>query len=71
MTKKHFLLRDVAKLLRLKPYQISYAISVGLVPEPELRISNKRIFSPEDVDRLAAHFGVVLRDKPGRKERNE
>ncbi len=53
MKKQHFLLRDVAKKLGVKPYQIAYALSVGLVPEPKLRISNKRIFvtlQPSEVD---------------------
>jgi hypothetical protein len=53
---KHYLLRDAARLLKQKPYQIAYAISVGLVPEPALRISNKRIFMAEDIERLRAHF---------------
>ena len=35
MTKEHFLLREVAKRLGVKPYQIAYALSVGLVEEPE------------------------------------
>ena len=64
MEKRHFLLRDVARMLKVKPYQVSYALSVGLVPEPELRISNKRVFMPEDVERLSKHFGV---DPGGRK----
>ena len=70
MTKEHYLLRDVAKLLKVKPYQIAYALSVGLVEEPKLRISNKRIFVPEDIDRLAAHFSVALDGKTGRKANN-
>ena len=65
MKKKHFLLRDVARMLKVKPYQIAYALSVGLVAEPTIRISNKRIFEPEDIDRLAAHFGVDLAAKKG------
>ena len=64
--KKHMLLKDVAKLLRLKPYQITYALAVGLVGEPPLRISNKRIFQEEDVLRLARHFGVALSQKEGK-----
>jgi hypothetical protein len=63
MKKQHFLLRDVARLLKVKPYQVAYALSVGLVKEPELRIANKRVFLPEDVDRLAAHFRVALLGK--------
>lgn len=55
--KKHFTLKDVARLLKVKPYQVVYALTVGLVKEPELRIANKRIFEQEDIDRLAKHFG--------------
>jgi hypothetical protein len=56
--KQHFLLRDVARRLGVKPYRIAYALSVGHVPEPEMRISNKRVFQAEDIDRLAEHFGT-------------
>ena len=63
MTKKHFLLKDVAQMLKVKPYQIAYALSVGLVEEPKLRISNKRIFQEDDIQRLAAHFGVDLKSR--------
>ena len=63
MMKKHLLLSDVAKLLKLKPYQIVYSLVVGHVPEPELRISNKRIFQECDLQRLAQHFGVSLEEK--------
>jgi hypothetical protein len=55
---RHYLLKDVAAALGVRPYRIAYAISVGLVPEPVTRIANKRIFSERDVRRLAAHFGV-------------
>lgn len=67
MKRQHFLLRDVARMLKVKPYQIAYALSVGLVEEPKLRISNKRIFQTEDIDRLAAHFGIDL----GKRKKNE
>ena len=67
MTKEHFLLREVAKRLGVKPYQIAYALSVGLVEEPELRISNKRIFREKDIERLARHFKVELVGEPGRR----
>lgn len=61
-----YLLNDVAKRLGLKPYQISYALTVGLVQEPKLRIANKRIFCDTDIRRLAAHFKVDLGGKPGK-----
>jgi DNA-binding transcriptional MerR regulator len=66
MNKRHYLLKDVAKRLGVKPYQIAYALSVGLVEEPELRIANKRIFQEKDIERLAKHFGVEPGNKEGR-----
>lgn len=58
--KKLFLLSEVAGLLRKKPWQVVYAITSGMVPEPKLRIGNKRIFIPEDIGRLATHFGIAF-----------
>jgi len=63
MTRQHYLLKDVARILKVKSYRIAYALSVGLVEEPQLRISNKRVFQAEDVERLAAHFKVELDGK--------
>ena len=59
---QHLSLSDAARLLNVKPYQIAYAISVGQVPEPELRVANKRVFQAKDLRRLAVHFGVNLHD---------
>jgi hypothetical protein len=63
--RQHWSLKDVARLLKKKPYQVAYALSVGQVPEPELRIANKRVFQREDVQRLAKHFRVTLIDDVG------
>ena len=64
--KKLFLLSEVARLLRMKPYQIAYAITSGAVQEPKLRIGNKRIFVDEDIRGLATHFGIAFgRAAPG------
>jgi hypothetical protein len=50
----------------LKPYQVQYALTTGLVEEPRLWIGGKRVFQADDLHRLAAHFGVDIRrdDKP-------
>ena len=56
--KTHLLLGDVAKLLGVKRHQITYALANGFVNEPEMRIARHRVFQPEDVARLAEHFGV-------------
>lgn len=60
MSQNNLLLHDVAQLLGVKPYRINYALMAGLIPEPKLRIANKRIFQRRDVAKVAKHFGVEL-----------
>jgi hypothetical protein len=55
-------LKDVARLLGVKAYRIQYAFIHEAIPEPEQRVSGRRIFVPEDVRRLAKHFNVKLPD---------
>ncbi len=59
--KKLYLLGEVARLLdtagvQVRPHQIAYALANQLVPEPALRIGNKRVFTDEDIDRLREYF---------------
>jgi DNA-binding transcriptional MerR regulator len=56
MTKKndYRLLGDVSRLLHTKPHKIVYLLTSGQVPEPEMRLGNRRLFSEEDIERLAA-----------------
>jgi DNA-binding transcriptional MerR regulator len=53
-------LKDVARVLDIKPYRIEYLLANGIVPEPQLRVAGRRLFTPDDVQRLAKHFGVKL-----------
>ncbi len=50
-------LKDIAALLNCKAYRVEYLLAHGLVPEPKLRISGRRVFGPEDLANLRAHFG--------------
>lgn len=56
MPKNMMILNEAAKAIGVKPYQLVYALTSGAVPEPSLRISNKRIFQPADIRRLKTHF---------------
>lgn len=58
---KLYLLSDVAKLMRKRPHQITYAITSGLLPEPEMRIGGRRVFQEEDLHRIAQYFGNELK----------
>lgn len=55
-----FLLSDVARILRCQPYQIVYLLTTRQVPEPRLRIGNKRVFTMNDISRLAEKMQVDL-----------
>lgn len=61
MDKTQCLLGEVGRMLKIKPYRISYAISVGLLPETEVRIANKRVFSWHEIEQVAKYFGVELK----------
>jgi DNA-binding transcriptional MerR regulator len=49
-------LKDVAALLGVKAYRVEYLLAHGLVPEPKLRISGRRVFSASDLETLRKHF---------------
>jgi hypothetical protein len=56
--REHYLLGEVSRALGRKPYHVTHVLTTGKVPEPALRIANKRLFTAEDVERLARHFRV-------------
>ena len=62
---KMYLLSDVARLMRKRPHQITYAITSGLLQEPKVRIGGRRVFQDEDIERIARHFGVRLKKEAG------
>jgi DNA-binding transcriptional MerR regulator len=62
----NYLLHEVAQRLGVKHYRIAYALTTGLVEEPEIRIAGKRIFNEADIGRLAAHFRVELTKDKGK-----
>ena len=62
MNDENLLLTEVARRIGVKPYQITYALSVGLIAEPStMRIGNRRVFQSADVERLAEHFNKSRR----------
>ncbi len=56
---------QVARLLGIPPHRLSYAHASLALAEPELRIMNKRMYTTDDVNRVAEHFGVVLASGTG------
>jgi DNA-binding transcriptional MerR regulator len=64
---KMYLLSDVARLMRKRPHQITYAITSGLLPEPELRIGGRRVFQDEDIERIALYFGLRTKQEASKQ----
>lgn len=56
--REHYVLGEVARILGRRPHQIVYPITTGKIPEPEGRVAGRRLFTPEDVKRIARHLGV-------------
>lgn len=49
MENKFFSLKDVAELVRTQPYKIHYWLSNGLIPEPQLRIGGRRVWTLPEI----------------------
>ena len=60
MQDNFFTLGQVARPLGRKPHLVTYAITSGHVPEPAMRIGNKRVFGEEDLQRLARYFSIPM-----------
>lgn len=54
--RKLYSIREVAKLLKKQPYQITYLLETGKVPEPKIRLGNRRAFDIDEVQSLLDYF---------------
>lgn len=59
---KIFSTGQVARMLAIPTYKISYAHSTGQLAEPGFRFLDKRCYTAADVRRVAAHFGLTIED---------
>jgi DNA-binding transcriptional MerR regulator len=57
-------LKDVAAALNVKAYRVEYLLAHGLVPEPKLRISGRRVFTTRDLETLRKHFSSKAAAEP-------
>ena len=56
-------IRDVGKRLGIAPHQIAYAHSQERLDEPQYRVAGKRIYTPADIEKVAAYFAEKTRKK--------
>ena len=55
-----YLLGDIARILNTRPSRITYLLSSGQVPEPAMRLGSRRIFTFDDMARIASKLDVQL-----------
>jgi hypothetical protein len=64
-------IRDCARRLGIASHRIAYAHETGKLSDTPLRVAGKRIYGPEDVQRVADYFGVELKPEKSRRRRDE
>jgi hypothetical protein len=66
MARQLYLISDVSRMLGVPPYRIAYLFTTRKVPEPPLRLGNRRVFGLADVRRVAQALGRPLDGEGGR-----
>ncbi len=62
---------EISRMIGIARHRIEYAVSNGAIPEPQIRVANKRAFSPEEVQNIADYFGVSIKNGDDAKEGGE
>lgn len=57
MSETLFLISDVAKRLDVPPHRVAYLFLTRKLPEPKLRLGNRRLFTVGDAKRVAKALG--------------
>lgn len=53
MTEELFLISDVARRLNVPPHRVAYLYLTRKLPEPKLRLGNRRVFTTGEAKRAA------------------
>jgi DNA-binding transcriptional MerR regulator len=57
MTQQLFLISEVSRQLNVPAHRIAYLYSTRKLPEPQLRLGNRRVFTLTDLQRVAKVIG--------------
>lgn len=60
MQKQLFTLKDLAALLDVPPYRITYLITSRQAPEPQLRVGNVRVWTMPEIQLIADKLNVEI-----------
>ena len=51
---------DVVRMLGIAEHRLTYAFRTGKLAEPKNRVGGKRVFTREDIERVAEYFDIEL-----------
>lgn len=69
MNHRHYSLKEVAKIVGVKAHRIEYALRNGYLKEPDERVSNRRVFSPTDLQAAMIYFArPAALGRPARRD---
>ncbi len=57
MSEELYLISDIARRLNVPPHRITYLYMTRKLPEPKLRLGNRRVFTNADARRVAKALG--------------
>ena len=66
MVEQLFSIRDCGKAVGVAAHKIAYAHVQGFLSEPRFWVGGHRIYTQEDLDRVAAYFAEKGRKKAGK-----
>lgn len=56
---------DVSRLLGVGEHRLAYAIRTGKLEGPSYKVCNKRVYTEDDLRRVAEYFEVEMPDRKG------
>jgi DNA-binding transcriptional MerR regulator len=65
MTQQLYLISDVSRMLGVPAHRIAYLFMTRKLPEPQLRLGNRRMFTRSDVQRVAKALGRPIGEQEG------
>jgi len=54
---------DVSRLLGVGEHRLAYAIRTGKLEGPSFKVCNKRVYTENDLRRVAEYFGVEMPER--------
>lgn len=51
---------EVANWLQIEEHKLNYAMRIGRLPQPKLRMAGRKLFTAREIKKVAEFFGVQV-----------